>query len=144
MLHSGDFDFSFSGLKTSVLYKVRELEKIGKLSQEMKAVFAREFQAAVVEVLTKKSLAAIKKYKTKTLIIGGGVIANKALRKSFEQITNGSLGGSQGINLLVPDLGLTGDNATMIAAAASLRLWSRKKTFSHHQKITARGDLSLK
>ena len=78
MLHSKNFDFSFSGLKTAVLYLIR---KIGKLDDETKSRIAMEFENAVVETLIHKTNKAIEKHKIQTLIIAGGVSANKYLKK---------------------------------------------------------------
>ena len=130
MIDSGDYDFSFSGLKTSVRYKI---EQIPKLTDEIKEEIAYEFQEAVIEVLVKKTMRALREYGAKTLIVGGGVIANKKLRAAFESATKGlTLKKSQGqtLNLLIPEMRLTTDNATMIALAAYQRL--------------SRGDVILK
>lgn len=78
MIHSKDFDFSFSGLKTAVLYYIRDY---GPLTEKMKNEIAREFEDAVVDVLVSKTLKAVKTYKIKTLIVGGGVSANTYLQK---------------------------------------------------------------
>lgn len=85
MLHSGDFNFSFSGLKTAVLYTIK---KIPKLTDEIKASIAKEFEEAVTEVLVKKTLRAAEEFGAKTIIIGGGVAANKRIRKRFEESIN--------------------------------------------------------
>lgn len=154
MLNSPDFDFSFSGLKTAVLYLVKRLSAQGELGDTARSAIAREFQDAVIEVLMKKTLAAARKFKVKSIIIGGGVIANTALRKAFTKALHPAPRGSTfpnlkvkpfpaGINLLIPDLSLTGDNATMIAAAAYFRYLNGKRLLTHKQKITARGNLSL-
>jgi N6-L-threonylcarbamoyladenine synthase len=139
MLHSGDFEFSFSGIKTSVLYKVRELEKFGLLSEKVKAIIAKEFQDAVIEVLVTKTLKAIKEKGAKSLIIGGGVIANRALREAFQQ----AISQTNQVDLLIPDLTYTTDNASMIAAAAYLHLITKKGIFTHNKKIIASGNLSF-
>ena len=80
MIHSGDLDFSFAGLKTAVLYT---LKKIKVINAEAKQTIAREFEDAVIEVLISKTKQALKKYKAKSLIVGGGVIANTALRRAL-------------------------------------------------------------
>ncbi len=138
MLHSGNFEFSFSGIKTSVLYKVRELEKSGPLSEEIKAIIAKEFQDAAIEVLTVKTLKALEQTGAKTLIIGGGVIANKALRAAFETKVPAD------VNLLIPEFTFTTDNASMIAVAAYFRYLSGKNVYTHTKKIVANGNLPLK
>jgi len=79
MLHSGDFHFSFSGLKTAVLYAVREYQKQNNLTkedflpQELVANMSKEFQDAAVEVLVAKTLKAAKKHNAKTILLAGGV-----------------------------------------------------------------------
>ena len=80
MLGSPNAEFSFSGLKTSVLYLIK---KIGKLTLKDKKIIAREFEDAVTEVLFKKTIAVLEKTRAKTLIIGGGVVANREIRRGF-------------------------------------------------------------
>ncbi len=145
MLNSPDFDFSFSGLKTAVLYLT---QKLGTLDEKTKAAIAHEFQEAVIEVLATKTFRAVEKFKPRTLLIGGGVIANTALRKHFENhVTEFNKNSSQKLTrqrltLLVPDQPLTTDNATMIGAAAYLRLVQKKKVTK--KNFSANGNLVLK
>ena len=122
MLHSGDFDFSFSGLKTAILYLIKRL---GTITDEQKASIAKEFEDSAAEVVVAKTMSAAKKYKAKTIIVGGGVIANRAIRTAFEQVTKKTEGK---INLILPDQNLTGDNATMIAGAGYLTLASKARS----------------
>jgi len=136
MLHSGDFDFSFSGLKTAVLYLIKRL---GTITDEQKASIAKEFEDSAAEVVVAKTMSAAKKYKAKTIIVGGGVIANRAIRNAFEQVTKKTEGK---INLILPDQNLTGDNATMIAGAGYLTIASKSKLPSLN-KIVANGNLKL-
>ena len=86
MLHSKNFDFSFSGLKTAVLYLIRDLGGIEKISEETKAQIALEFENAAIECLVYKTQKAIEKYKIKTLIVAGGVSANKYLRSEMKKL----------------------------------------------------------
>ncbi len=109
MLNKNNFDFSFSGLKTAVLYLVREQKKI---NQKFKEELAGEFENAVAEVLVKKSFKAIKKYGIKSLIIGGGVSANDRLRREFSTLAK-----KENFKLFLPHKKYTGDNALMIALA---------------------------
>ena len=81
MLHSGDLDFSFSGLKTAVLTKVRE---IGSPDAQQRADIARGFQDAIVEVLVRKSMRAVKASGLKQLVVAGGVGANRELRRQLD------------------------------------------------------------
>ncbi len=116
MLHSHNFDFSFSGLKTAVLYMT---QKIPNLSPKIKREIAYEFEEAVTEVLLVKTLAAAKKYGVKSLILGGGVSANTHIQKVFK----GKIGKElPDMKLFLPQKRLTTDNALMIALSAGLRL----------------------
>lgn len=135
MHNSGDFDFSFSGLKTAVLYLVKKIEP---LSEDDKKAIAHEFQTAAVDVLIQKTLGAVKKYHAKTLIVGGGVIANQELKA---RLTNELEEKYHNTTILLPNAELSTDNATMIAVAAYFR--SLVKTFKVNPKIKAEGNLSL-
>ena len=117
MLNSPDYNFSFSGLKTAVLYAKNnyEKEKSRELNDEEKAELAFEFEQAVVEVLLTKTLKAAEQYGANTIILGGGVIANQRLRATFEAKQE------EGFNLLIPNFNLATDNATMIAMASYIR-----------------------
>ena len=103
-------DFSFSGLKTAVLY---ETKKLGKLSKEQKQDLAASFQEAVVDVLVKKTIWAAKRYKAKSILLSGGVSANKKLRNYLKkEAINGNF------LFFMPEINLSTDNAAMIAIAA--------------------------
>lgn len=125
MMNSKDFDFSFSGLKTAVLYLVRDLEKQGANIKKLRPVICNEFQNAVVEVLVAKTIRAAKQYKVKTILLGGGVAANKELQKRLAAESKSEL---PSIHLHIPDANVTGDNALMIAAAAALTSARASKT----------------
>ena len=133
MLHSKDLNFSFSGLKTSVLYKLREL---GKISTKTKADVAASFEEAVVEVLTKKTLEGLKQCQPKTVALGGGVAANDQLRK---ELPHKLIAENYQTNILLPEKIFTGDNAAMIAVAGYYRFL--KKKFNKNPKAT--GNLRL-
>lgn len=135
MHSSGDFDFSFSGLKTAVLYLVKKIEP---LSDDDKKAIAHEFQTAALDVLIQKTLKAVKMHGAKTLIVGGGVIANKELKTRLLTEIDTQYPNT---TLLLPNLELSTDNATMIAVAAYFR--SLTKTFKINPKIKAEGNLSL-
>ena len=114
MLHSKDFDFSFSGLKTAVLYLVQDLKKKFPM-KEIQPSVAKEFQDAVTEVLVSKTMRAVERYNIKTVILGGGVAANSLLRKELSvkcQVSD--------VRCLLPSPVITGDNALMIALAAAI------------------------
>lgn len=111
MLNSRDFDFSFSGLKTAVLYIVKKM----KPSEVKKRIpeICHEFQEAAVEVLVSKALKAANQYKVKTIMLAGGVAANKRLRGELEKQAN-----ENKFEFFVPDFNLCTDNAGMVALAA--------------------------
>ncbi|MEK7116846.1 MAG: tRNA (adenosine(37)-N6)-threonylcarbamoyltransferase complex transferase subunit TsaD [Patescibacteria group bacterium] len=146
MIHSKDFNFSFSGLKTAVLYYLRDKKEINKLA------VAREFEDAVIETLISKTKKAIERVSKgtfwdrnslkvpfdtlKTLIIGGGVIANKALRENFLNLKEDY----PGVEILIPEKSLTTDNATMIAAAGYIEYLTNKKP---GVELKAQGNLNI-
>jgi N6-L-threonylcarbamoyladenine synthase len=117
MLHSGDLNFSFSGLKTAVLMLVRE--QGDDLSDEFKANAACAFQEAMVEVLLKKSLLALKQTGLKRLVVAGGVGANRQLRSTLNSEAK-----RRGFRVYYPELEFCTDNGAMIALAGCLRLQS--------------------
>ena len=131
MMHSKDFDFSFSGLKTSVLYLIRD---IGKIDDNKKMEIACEFENAVVDVLIHKTLAAIKKHKAKSIMIGGGVSANKELQTRF--VTEAA---KIGLPVHLPTKNLSTDNAIMIAIAG----YFAKPVPITSKKLVATGNLAL-
>jgi N6-L-threonylcarbamoyladenine synthase len=111
MLHSGDFDFSFSGLKTAVLTLVR------KVGQGEAADIAAAFQVAAVDVLVSKSLAACARSGAKRLVVAGGVGANTHLR---ERLTREAA--ARGITVFYPRMEFCTDNGAMIAFAGAQRM----------------------
>lgn len=131
MLHSGDFDFSFSGLKTAVLYTIR---KIPRLTPKIKADVAREFEDAATEVLVGKTIRAAKQYEAKTVAVGGGVAANKKMRADLTARLAQELPDAK---LYLPAPALTTDNALMIAVVACFRAKFPRKN------IRAEGSLRL-
>jgi tRNA N6-adenosine threonylcarbamoyltransferase len=125
------FDFSFSGLKTSVLTRVREVERTGRLAAET-ANLAASFQAAVIDVLVGKTMRAVRLTGTSRVVLGGGVAASRALRETMAA----ALGASA--TLHAPTRRLATDNAAMIAAAGLFR-FQRGETGD--LDTTARADL---
>jgi len=113
MLRSGDFDFSFSGLKTAVLTVVRQR----KLSKAEEADLAAEFQEAVAEVLSTKALAAVAHCGFDKLVVAGGVGANIRLRETL-----GKGAAQRGVRVYYPALDLCTDNGAMIAFCGAQRL----------------------
>lgn len=106
MLDQDNFDFSFSGLKTAA----RRIVEEKKYSTE---VIAKEFEDAVVDVLTEKTIKAVKKFGVKTILLGGGVSANTSLRDRFMKES-----ARIGIKTHIPPIRLCTDNAVYIAGAA--------------------------
>lgn len=102
-------DFSFSGLKTAVLYAIKKADSSKPLSEEERADIAASFQRAALEDIVNKTLLAAKKFKIQTIIFGGGVTNNQALRLLFESQTG------ETYQFLWPSFGLSLDNAAMIA-----------------------------
>ncbi len=122
LLHSGNLDFSFAGLKTAVLTQAR---KLGDELETRKADLAASTQAAIVEVLLKKSLAALEATGLKRLVVAGGVGANRLLR---EQLNDACA--RRGVRVHYPELHLCTDNGAMIAMAAAMRLQTGAQTAS--------------
>ena len=114
MLHSGDLNFSFSGLKTAVLTKVREIN--AELSEAQRADIARAFQEAIVEVLLKKSLSALKQTGLRQLVVAGGVGANHELRRQLDAAAR-----RKNFTVFYPEFEFCTDNGAMIALAGALR-----------------------
>ena len=109
MINQKNYDFSFSGLKTAVLYNYKKEKPKKRKSKKYIQEMCQETQQAIIDVLIKKTLRAAREYRVKTIILGGGVSANQELRKQFK---------SQWKNrLLVPDKKLSTDNAVMTAIA---------------------------
>lgn len=140
MLHSKDYRFSFSGLKTSIRYKIRDLKKespSGELNEQIIADIAREFEHAAAEVLTKKTMKAIHEYSATGLIIAGGVSANKFITNEFKKKTD-----DLNINLYLPEKHMCGDNSLMIATAGFMNLRNKKEPIPQN-RIGAIGNLKL-
>ncbi len=138
MLHTKDYDFSFSGLKTAVLYLVK---KMPTLSEHDKQDVALEFEEAATEVLIKKTREAMIDKHIRTLIIGGGVIANKNIRLAFQKMTELEF---VDLNLLIPNIEHSTDNAIMIAVAGYMRFTNKTDTKdADPTAFRASGNLSL-
>ncbi len=133
MINSKDFDFSFSGLKTAVLYQVKKEEK---LTQEYINNMSASFEKAVVDVLISKTIKAAKNYKAKSIMISGGVAANKKLREEMTQKVKKELN----IDLRIPDINFCTDNAAMIAIVAEYK----KKPDSERTWLQIEADANLR
>jgi N6-L-threonylcarbamoyladenine synthase len=137
MMGSKDFNFSFSGLKTAVLY---ETQKGDKTDKKYQADIAASFQAAALDVLTSKTLKAAKKYGVKNVFLGGGVSANKALRKALWEKFKKEL---PEVNVDFPPFKFTTDNALMIAIAGYYHI-AQGKGITDCKHLKADMNLRLK
>lgn len=130
LLHSGDLDFSFAGLKTAVLMQAK---KLGDELEARKADLAASAQAAIVEVLVKKTLNALKQTGMNRVVVAGGVGANKQLREQLNREC-----AKRKIRVHYPELHLCTDNGAMIAMAAAMRIQAGQqqadKTYSFDVK----------
>lgn len=133
MINTKDYDFSFSGIKTSVLYTV---QKISEITEEIKTEIALEFENAVTEVIISKTRKALEEFGAQTLILGGGVIANTYIREQFKKLIEEF----NHVQLLIPEFKHSTDNAVMIAAAAYINHLKGKPT---RIEMRAQGNLSL-
>jgi N6-L-threonylcarbamoyladenine synthase len=115
LLHSGNLDFSFAGLKTAVATALR---KFGPApSEQQRADLAASTQAAICEVLVKKSLRALQETRLSRLVVAGGVGANARLREQLN-----AAAARRGLRVHYPELALCTDNGAMIALAGAMRL----------------------
>ena len=110
MMHTKDFDFSFSGLKTALLYELRKDKDWKKKVPD----YCHEFQQAVIDVLVYKTIKAAKKFKAKSVILTGGVSANQELRRQLEESVCRDL---DKVEFFTPQFAYTTDNAAMVAMA---------------------------
>ncbi|BDB25023.1 tRNA (adenosine(37)-N6)-threonylcarbamoyltransferase complex transferase subunit TsaD [Cupriavidus sp. P-10] len=136
MLHSGNLDFSFAGLKTAVLTQTR---KLSNTCEQDRANLARAFVDAIVDVLAAKSFAALKQTGHKRLVVAGGVGANRQLRERLDQ-----LGRQRRIDVYYPDLAFCTDNGAMIAFAGAMRLQAAPELArrEYGYGVTPRWDLA--
>ena len=136
MINTKDYDFSFSGLKTAVLYQtIKDGKKVK--SKKYKQEMCVEIQQAIIDVLIKKTIKAAKDFKAKTIILGGGVSANSELRSQFElKVKSQKLK----VKVFFPEKNLSTDNALMTAITG---FYHQKNTQSW-KKIEADGNLRIK
>jgi N6-L-threonylcarbamoyladenine synthase len=132
MLDSGDHNFSFSGLKTAVRYRLADFQRL-EATPELVSDMCASFQRAVVEVLVKKSLRAAKECGATLVTMSGGVSCNEALRNEMAKKCRAA-----GLRLLTAPPRLCTDNAAMIAFAAALRFQS-----GFHSAVTEEIDPNL-
>lgn len=136
MMHHKSYDFSFSGLKTAVLYYLRDTNirmRANDTNSTNKTDIAASFQQAAIHVLITKTLRAAKEFRAKSVMLSGGVAANKFLRRALSQEAR-----KAGLAFFVPEFNYNTDNAAMIAAAGYLAHLRGKK-----YKLVARGDLTI-
>jgi N6-L-threonylcarbamoyladenine synthase len=125
LLHSGNLDFSFAGLKTAVLVQAQKLvaaqgvAAVSGLPESLLCDLAASTQAAIIEVLVKKSLVALQQSGLRRLVVAGGVGANQSLRSQLNAQCQ-----RLGVRVHYPELHLCTDNGAMIALAAAMRLQS--------------------
>ena len=147
MINSNDFDFSFSGLKTAVLYYLKGVDVIASEAKQSPAAVKRSprafsarddmmvaqvcarFEQAAVDVLVAKTVRAAKQFKVKTVLLGGGVAANKRLRTELQQAITTMTPATCHLSPLM----YTGDNAAMIAGAGYFM--ARTKQFTPWEKL---------
>lgn len=134
MLHSDNFDFSFAGLKTAVLYALKKIESI---NDDVRMKFALEFENAATEVLTAKVRAALNASKALSFTIGGGVSANKHIRTQMQALCENEF---PEVTFLPPTKSLTTDNAVMIGITAAYKFKTHKR---YSKTFKANGNLSL-
>lgn len=127
MINSQDFDFSFSGLKTAVLYLVQDLKKKKISVKKLTPQICHEFQETINDVLVSKTIKAAKKYKAKSIILGGGVAANQSLINRFSETIKKEL---PKVRFIFPERKFSTDNAAMIALAAYFNLKNKKRKTS--------------
>jgi len=151
MINGKDYNFSFSGLKTAVLYEVKSYSddahhsnplprgKGAGLSDKYKADISASFQQAVIDVLIFKTVRAAKKHKVKNVILGGGVSANKELQKQLKEVINKEMPNTK---YQIPISNLSTDNALMIAIAAHYNIIGGKN-IGNWQGVKADANLRL-
>jgi len=141
MLNSKDFDFSFSGLKTAVLYLVEKLKKEKRNIKNLIPALANEIQNSINEVLIAKTIKAAKKYKVKSVILGGGVAANQSLINRFSGTIKKE---SPNAKFIYPERKFSTDNAAMIALTAGFKIANSEKSKSKINWKGLRADANLR
>ncbi len=132
MLHSGDLDFSFSGLKTAVLLATQRNTQ----DEQTRADIAHAAEEAIIEVLVSKSLAALKQSGLKQLVIAGGVGANRRLRAQLDNLSQ-----HYDFKVFYPELEFCTDNGAMIAFAGAMRLQLNPPEYDYRFNVKPRWSL---
>ncbi|PJB84474.1 tRNA (adenosine(37)-N6)-threonylcarbamoyltransferase complex transferase subunit TsaD [Candidatus Uhrbacteria bacterium CG_4_9_14_0_8_um_filter_41_16] len=138
MINQKNYDFSFSGLKTAVLYDFRDRPPKIRKSKEYIRAMSAEVQQAIIDVLISKTLRAAEEYKAKTIILGGGVASNEELREQFKEKIKKE---SPNIQYLIPNIQLCTDNAAMVGVAGYFHYLKGKKY--NLEKIKANANLRI-
>ncbi len=136
MLHSGDLEFSFSGLKTAVMTLVKQSHSDGILEEQTRADIACAVQEAIVDVLAQKARAALAHTGLDQLVVAGGVGANRLLRERLSKDI-----GRRGGKVFYPDLEFCTDNGAMIAFAGALRLAAQQGAKNYRFNVKPRWNL---
>jgi N6-L-threonylcarbamoyladenine synthase len=137
MIKQKNYDFSFAGLKTAVLYDfLKRPEKIRR-TKEYKILVAREVQQAVIDVLIEKTLRAAKEFGVKSIILGGGVVANEQLKRQFIENSKRQIAN---FKILIPPKELCTDNGLSIAIAG---FFNKEKATKNFDKIRAEANLRI-
>ena len=138
MLNLNNFDFSFSGLKTALLYQLRKDKNWKKKIPQ----YCYSFQKATIDVLLGKTLKAVKKYQPQSIILVGGVSANSTLKKAFiNEIKNNP--NLKNIKFIAPAQKYSGDNATMIALNGIFHFLKNKKNLKNYKNLKINSHLDL-
>jgi N6-L-threonylcarbamoyladenine synthase len=140
MLDSKDFDFSFSGIKTSVRYAIEKKGGEANLTHEEKLGIARDFEESVTTVLVKKTRDAVERFDAKTVIIGGGVSANTYIRDTFTTTFKNEYAD---VTLYLPPRNLSTDNSIMIALTGHAQHRTAVQS-NHFDSLHADGNLELR
>ena len=135
MINSKNCDFSFSGLKTALLYEIKK----DKNWKKHKQAYAYSFQNAVIDTLVSKALYAAKLSKAQTIMLSGGVSANNELRRRLESSINKTF--NDKVKFICPEMPYTTDNAAMVAAAGCFKY--KNKQFTKLSKLKADPNSSL-
>lgn len=135
MINAKNYNFSYSGLKTALLYLLRD---IGKIDQQQKADIAASFQKAAIDVVVSKAKRAAKQYNVMSIMLSGGVSANISLRERLQTVSK-----DLSIPFFCPDMKYTTDNAAMIALAGAFTHEHSKTKNLSYKRIKMEPNLSL-
>jgi len=139
MINDKNYDFSFSGLKTALLYLTQEIN-FKRRKKELTPILAFELQEAITDVLTAKTIKAAQEFKTKSIILAGGVSANQRLKEKFQEMLDER---KSAVKLFFPELEYATDNAIMIALAGFFQYLHQSQKNWDWKKIEAEANLRL-